>query len=46
MGASSNLRHSPNIALPGTVAGRVASGPGEPGHTVTDSLASIPAGYR
>jgi hypothetical protein len=46
VGASTNLRGSPNISLPGTVAGRVVAGPGAAGHTVADSLASIPAGYR
>lgn len=46
VGASTNLRHSPNISLPSTVAGRVAPNPGERGHSVIDSLATIPAGYR
>lgn len=46
VGASTNLRGSPNIALPSTVAGRVAPAPGDRGHTVADSLATIPAGYR
>lgn len=46
VGASSNLRGSPNISLPGTVAGRVVAAPGAAGHTVADSLAMIPVGYR
>lgn len=46
VGASGNLRYSPNVSLPGTVAGRVTTAPGAAGHTVADSLATIPAGYR
>jgi hypothetical protein len=46
VGASTNLRGSPNILLPGTTAGKVAAAPGAAGHTVADSLAAIPAGYR
>jgi hypothetical protein len=42
VGASTNLRGSPNVALPGTVSGRV----GAPGSSVADSLAAIPPGYR
>lgn len=46
VGTSTNLRRSPNVRLPGTVAGQVAAGPGMAGHTVADSLAALPAGYR
>lgn len=46
VGASTNVRYSPNIILPGTVAGRVAPAPGTTGHTVADSLAAIPVGAR
>lgn len=46
VGASSNLRGSPNVLLPGTTSGAVAPPPGTAGHTVADSLAMIPVGYR